>query len=104
MGIRPKCPGIYPAHTDSSLVIISPRSTASGLEAKDLSTGEWFDLEQRMDVNECIVFVGDPVDYASAHRYPALMHRASVAKKCTTVVHGHQSGDAIDVPRISTPF
>lgn len=89
-------PGMYPAHADSSLVTVAPRSTAAGLEAKDLRTGEWFRLEERMRDDECLIFLGDPLDYASGHRYRALMHRPAVP--CAPL-----AGEGVR-PRISTPF
>ncbi|CAJ1363275.1 unnamed protein product [Effrenium voratum] len=74
----PEAPGMYPSHTDSSLVTVSPRSSAPGLEVKDLQTGEWFNVEEALAPNECLLFAGDPLDYASSHKYPALMHRPAV--------------------------
>jgi len=91
--IEENSPGMYPAHADSSLVTVAPRSSIAGLEAKDLQTGEWFSVEARLQPNECIIFVGDPLDYATAHRYPALMHRPAVPPN----VRGSPS-------RMSTPF
>eukprot|EP00445_Apocalathium_hangoei_P067478 CAMPEP_0204127522 /NCGR_PEP_ID=MMETSP0361-20130328/11640_1 /ASSEMBLY_ACC=CAM_ASM_000343 /TAXON_ID=268821 /ORGANISM="Scrippsiella Hangoei, Strain SHTV-5" /LENGTH=425 /DNA_ID=CAMNT_0051079585 /DNA_START=32 /DNA_END=1306 /DNA_ORIENTATION=+ len=91
--LETKAPGMYAAHTDSSLVTIAPRGSIAGLEAKDFRTGEWFNIEDAMDEDECLVFLGDPADYASAHRYRALMHRPAVRR-------GSQNGQH----RISTPF
>jgi len=93
--INPKAPGVYSAHTDSSLITVAPRSSASGLEAKNIRTGEWFMVEDYLQQDECLVFVGDPADYASAHRYPALMHRPAVARE------GRAKGGR---HRISTPY
>eukprot|EP00931_Biecheleriopsis_adriatica_P053995 TRINITY_DN31736_c0_g1_i2.p1 TRINITY_DN31736_c0_g1~~TRINITY_DN31736_c0_g1_i2.p1 ORF type:complete len:421 (+),score=68.23 TRINITY_DN31736_c0_g1_i2:33-1295(+) len=90
-------PGMYPAHTDSSLITIAPKSSAAGLEAKDLKTGEWFNVEEAMEPNDCLVFVGDPLDYASGHKYPALMHRPAV---CNASCRASQPEEH----RISTPF
>ncbi|CAE8664967.1 unnamed protein product [Polarella glacialis] len=97
--ISPSTPGMYPAHTDSSLVTVAPRSSAAGLEAKDLRTGEWFNIEDAMEPDECLVFVGDPMDYASGHRYPALMHRPAVCSGRSGQAALPQEG-----ARISTPF
>lgn len=95
--ILANAPGMYPSHTDSSLVTIAPRSTLAGLEAKDFRTGEWFRIEEDMHEDEVLVFLGDPVDYASAHKYRALMHRPAVH---TTVDAHCMAGEH----RISTPF
>eukprot|EP00747_Dinoflagellata_sp_TGD_P067271 gnl/TRDRNA2_/TRDRNA2_155193_c1_seq4.p1 gnl/TRDRNA2_/TRDRNA2_155193_c1~~gnl/TRDRNA2_/TRDRNA2_155193_c1_seq4.p1 ORF type:complete len:458 (-),score=70.92 gnl/TRDRNA2_/TRDRNA2_155193_c1_seq4:153-1526(-) len=97
--IDPNTPGVYAAHTDSSLVTIAPKSSVPGLEVKDLRSGEWFRIEERMRPDECLVFLGDPLDYASAHRYRALMHRPAVPCR----------GGPIPLPegeelRISTPL
>jgi len=88
---------------------VAPRSLAPGLEAKDLNTGEWFRIEERLQADECIVFVGDPIDYVSSHRYRALMHRAAIVHRGTsasgvpevTSGGGASSGAG---HRISTPF
>lgn len=91
-----QAPGMYPAHTDSSLVTLAPRSSAPGLEVKDLQTGEWFNVEEALLPDDCLLFVGDPLDYASAHQYPALMHRPAVC--------GQSKGGGSGEHRISTPF
>lgn len=97
--IERNVPGMYPAHTDSSLVTIAPRSTIAGLEAKDLHTGAWFPIEELMLPSECLVFVGDPLDYATAHRIPALMHRPSVCRG-----EPPATGASASDHRIATPF
>lgn len=89
--------GVYPPHTDSSLVTVAPRSSSSGLEVKDLHTGEWFSAEDKLGPNECLVFLGDPLDYATAHRYPALMHRPMVRPTAKSAEPEHRH-------RIATPF
>ncbi|CAE7448386.1 F6'H2 [Symbiodinium natans] len=93
--LRPDAPGMYPAHTDSSLITVAPKSSAPGLEVKDLQTGEWFNIEDMLQVGEALLFVGDPLDYASGHRYPALMHRPAVCRAGSAPAAEH---------RISTPF
>ena len=41
----PECGvGLYPTHTDSSLVTVGPVAEIAGLEVKDLRTGRWFIL------------------------------------------------------------
>jgi len=98
--IHANSPGMYPAHADSSLVTVAPQSSLAGLEAKDLRTGEWFNIEELLQPDECLVFVGDPLDYASAHKYRALMHRPAVPCRGK-----HKKPVArLDEPRISTPF
>lgn len=87
--------GMYEAHADSSLVTLAPRSSVAGLDVKDVQTGEWFNIEETMDDDECLVFVGDPLDYVSSHRYPSLMHRPAVRDWAVHRRVGH---------RISTPF
>lgn len=94
--LRPDCPGMYPAHTDSSLITVAPKSSAPGLEVKDLQTGEWFNVEDLLNDGEALLFVGDPLDYASGHRYPALMHRPAVCR-------GSSAASSME-HRISTPF
>jgi len=107
--MRSNAPGIYPAHTDSSLVTVAPRSVAAGLEAKDLNTGEWFMIEERLKADECLVFVGDPIDYVSLHRYRALMHRAAISHKGTNengipLVGLRKAAQTGAQHRVSTPF
>eukprot|EP00434_Breviolum_minutum_P021056 symbB.v1.2.018577.t1/scaffold1486.1/size115809/2 len=92
-----QAPGMYPAHTDSSLLTLAPRSSAAGLEVKDLQTGEWFNVEEALQPEECLLFSGDPLDYASGHEYPALMHRPAV---CSQRRKGLEDSEH----RISTPF
>jgi len=99
--VNPRVPGIYPAHTDSALITIAPRSSIAGLEAKDLRTGEWWRIEEIMGPDECLVFVGDPLDYASLHRYPAFMHRATMP--CEGPRPGRGAGGRA-AHRVSTPF
>ncbi|CAE7213759.1 F6H1-1 [Symbiodinium necroappetens] len=94
--LRPDSPGMYPAHTDSSLITVAPKSSAPGLEVKDLQTGEWFNVEDLLNDGEALLFVGDPLDYASGHRYPALMHRPAVCR-------GSSAASSME-HRISTPF
>merc|ERR1712232_588012 len=57
--------------------------------------GAWFPIEEQLQAGECLVFVGDPIDYVSAHRYPALMHRpvAPATKSASSSQH-----------RVSTPL
>merc|ERR1711924_245797 len=80
----------------------APRSSTAGLEVKDLRTGEWFRIEELMKPDDVLVFLGDPLDYSSAHRYRALMHRPVVPSIGgtipQTIVEGHVEH------RISTPF
>jgi len=102
--VRSNAPGVYPAHTDSSLVTVAPRSSAAGLAAKDLNTGEWFLVEEQMHEDDCLVFVGDPADYASLHRYRALMHRAAVADAPGSGRGGSGHRSSRPQHRISAPF
>jgi len=101
--IRLRSPGVYPAHADSSLVTVAPRSTLAGLEVKDFHTGEWLRIEEHMEQDDILIFAGDPLDYVSAHRYPSLMHRPLVPCK-----GGYdrvlRSADDKTKHRISTPF
>eukprot|EP00435_Cladocopium_sp_Y103_P059544 s653_g21.t1 len=63
-----KAPGMYPAHTDSSLITVAPCSSAPGLEVKDLQTGEWFNVEEALQPEECLVFAGDPLVRATGRK------------------------------------
>lgn len=50
---------IWPAHTDSSLITIAPRSTLPALEMKRFDTGEWVCPEDFMGEEHMAVFMGD---------------------------------------------
>lgn len=55
------------------------------------------------------MFVGDPVDYVSLHRYRALMHRAAITFRGKTadgvpVAAVKRNGKAGEEHRVSTPF
>merc|ERR1712032_106372 len=52
-------------------------------------------IEEHLKPDECLVFIGDPADYASSHRYPALMHRPAVCCKERQKAGAH---------RIASPF
>lgn len=50
---------IWPAHSDSSLITIAPRSTLPALEMKRFDTGEWVCPEDFMGEEHMAVFMGD---------------------------------------------
>lgn len=87
----------FPAHTDSSLITLAPRSSMAALEMKRFDTGDWVCVEEAMDDGQIVVFMGDAGAYLTNNHFPSPIHRPGVGR----MLESWRPGVAA---RISTPF
>lgn len=80
-----------PDHADSSILTVSPRSTAPALDIQ--AGGEWIEIEQQFTDNQVIVFGGECLARLTNNYYPAMVHRPNI-----------KAMQQMSETRVSSPF
>lgn len=81
-----------PAHPDSSLLTLSPKSSADALEIKTKDL-QWVNIETALKPNEVMIFAGECLARLTNNYYWSLLHRPAI----TTM-------QQLPSTRIATPF